>query len=147
MLDRDTVISIHEAGHAVIARALALHCGAATMADGRGRANYQDTTDDSIAVLLAHMAGAAAEYVLTGRIADGLAGDQQAVTSLCDARGMTQDEVDRLWCTACVLVRAHETDIRVLAVELQRRGQLSGAEIDAIAWPRGRLRASRAGLA
>jgi hypothetical protein len=47
MLDRDTVISIHEAGHAVIARALALHCGAATMADGRGRANYQDTTDDS----------------------------------------------------------------------------------------------------
>jgi hypothetical protein len=32
MLDRDTVISIHEAGHAVVARALALHCGAATVA-------------------------------------------------------------------------------------------------------------------
>jgi hypothetical protein len=133
MLDRDTVISIHEAGHAVVARALALRCGSALIENGRGRANYQDTTDDSIAVIVTHMSGAAAEYVLTGRIANGLAADQQAVTSLCDARGMTQAEVDRLWSTACTLVRAHETSIRCVAVELQRRGELSGAEIDAIA--------------
>jgi hypothetical protein len=79
---------------------------------------------------------AAAEHVLTGRIADGLASDRQQVVSLCEARGMSQDEVDRLWHTACTLVRAHETSIRYLAVELQRRRALTGAEIDAIAWPR-----------
>jgi hypothetical protein len=142
MIDRDTVISIHEAGHAVIARALALHCGAATLADGHGRADYQDEADSSIATILAHMAGAAAELVLTGRIANGLASDQQQVSSLCDARGMSQDAVDRLWHTACALVRANETSIRCVAVELQRRRALSGEQIDAIAWPRGRRRAS-----
>jgi hypothetical protein len=49
---------------------------------------------------------------------------------------MSQDEVDRLWHTACALVRANETSIRCVAVELQRRGVLSGAQIDQIAWPR-----------
>ena len=138
MLDRDTVISIHEAGHAVIARALALRCGAATMADGRGRADYQDdeAEDGSIATIVAHMAGAAAEYVLAGRIADGLASDREQVVSLCDARGLNQDAVDRLWSTACALVRANETSIRCVAVELQRHRALSGEQIDAIAWPR-----------
>jgi hypothetical protein len=74
------------------------------------------------------MAGAAAEHVLTGRIADGLVADQQAVWSLCDARGLSQDAIDRLWCVACVLVKAHETSIRCLAVELQRHRELSGAQ-------------------
>jgi hypothetical protein len=68
MLDRDTVIALHESGHAVIARALALRCDAATVADGRGRADYEDEADGcSIAVIVAHMSGAAAEHVLTGR--------------------------------------------------------------------------------
>jgi hypothetical protein len=138
MLDRDTVISIHEAGHAVIARALALRCGAATMADGRGRADYEDdeAEDGSIATIIAHMAGAAAEHVLTGRIADGLVADREQIVSACDARGMAQAQVDRLWHTACALVRANETNIRCVAVELQRRRALSGAEIDAIACSR-----------
>jgi hypothetical protein len=140
MIDRETVIALHESGHCVVARALALHCGAATVADGHGRADYEDdeAEDGSIATIIAHMAGAAAEYVLTGRIADGLAADQQAVTSLCDARGMTQAQVDRLWHTACALVRANETSIRCVAVELQRRRALSGEQIDAIAWPKRR---------
>jgi hypothetical protein len=140
MLNRDTVIALHESGHAVIARALALRCGGATVADGRGSAQYEDEVDGSVAIVIAHMAGGAAERVLVGHIADGLAADQQAVTSLCDARGMTQAQVDRLWHTACALVRANETSIRCVAVELQRRGALSGAEIDAIAWPRGKWR-------
>jgi hypothetical protein len=140
MIDRDTVIALHEAGHAVIARALALRCGAATVADGHGRADYQDEVDGSIATIIAHMAGAAAELVLTGRIANGLAADQQQVSSLCDARGLTQDEVDRLWSTACALARAHEVAIRCVAIELQRRRELTAREIDQIAWPRGRRR-------
>jgi hypothetical protein len=140
MIDRETVIALHESGHCVVARALALQCGAATVADGHGRADYEDdeAEDGSIATIIAHMAGAAAEYVLTGRIADGLAADQQAFTSLCDARGMTQAQVDRLWHTACALVRANETSIRCVAVELQRRRALSGEQIDAIAWPKRR---------
>jgi hypothetical protein len=132
MLDRDTVIALHESGHAVIARALALRCDAATVADGHGRADYQDEVDGSIATIIAHMAGAAAEYVLTGRIADGLVADREQIVSACDARGMTQAQVDRLWHTACALVRANETSIRCVAVELQRRRALSGAEIDAL---------------
>ena len=134
MIDRDTVISINEAGHAVIARALALHCGAATMADGHGRADYEDdeAEDGSIATVIAHMAGAAAEHVLTGRIADGIVGDREQIVSACEARGLSQDAVDRLWRTACVLVRANENAIRCVAVELQRRRELSGAEIDAL---------------
>jgi hypothetical protein len=131
---RETVIALHESGHCVVARALALHCGGATVADGRGRADYEDdeAEDGSIAVILAHMAGAAAEYVLTGRIADGLAADRQQIVSACAARDLTQDAVDQLWRTACALVRANETSIRCVAVELQRRGALSGAEIDAL---------------
>jgi hypothetical protein len=120
MLDRDTVISIHEAGHAVVARALALHCGGATVADGHGRADYEDdeAEDGSIATIIAHMAGAAAESVLTGRIADGIAADREQIVSACAARDLTQDECDQLWRTTCALVRANETSIRCVAVEL-----------------------------
>jgi hypothetical protein len=135
MLDR---IALHEAGHAVVARALALHCGGASVADDHGRTTYQDTTDNSIAVLVATMSGAAAEHVLIGNIGNGIAGDQERVRVLTDARGMSQDAIDRLWRVACLLVKVHETDIRVLAVELVRRRQLSGEQIDALAWPRGR---------
>ena len=60
------------------------------------------------------------------------------IVAACAARGMTQDECDRLWRTACALVRANESAIRCVAVALQRRGRLSGAEIDAIAWPMAR---------
>ena len=77
MIDRDNVISIHEAGHSIVARALALHCGGATMADGCGRADYEDDEAEhgSIATIIAHMAGAAAGRVLLGGIADGIAPD------------------------------------------------------------------------
>jgi hypothetical protein len=133
MIDRDTIIALHESGHAIVARCLALRSGAATMADGRGRAVYQDEVDDgSIATIIAHMAGAAAESVLTGRIADGIAGDRELIVSACAARDLTQDECDRLWRTTCALVRANETSIRCVAVELQRRGALAGPQIDAL---------------
>jgi hypothetical protein len=104
---------------------------------GCGRADYEDEADDgSIATIIAHMAGGAAEHVLTGRIDDGLAGDQAQIEAACTARDLTQDECDQLWRTTCALVRANETSIRLIAEELQRRRALSGEEIDAIAWPR-----------
>jgi hypothetical protein len=132
MIDRDTVIALHESGHAVVARALALRCGAATVADDHGRANYQDTTDDSIANIVATMSGSAAEYVLIGDIADGHVADQQAVASLCARRDMTQAQLDKLWSTACTLVRANENAIRCVAQALLQHGELSGAQIDAL---------------
>ena len=136
MIDRDTVIALHEAGHCIVARCLGLRCGGAMVADGCGRADYEDEADDSVAVIVAHMAGAAAESVLTGRIADGLAGDREQIEAACAAHDLTQDECDQLWRTACALVRANETSIRCVAVELQRRRALSGSEIDQIVWPR-----------
>ena len=54
--------------------------------------------------------------------------------ALTDAPGMTQAEVDRLWSTACALARTNEITIRCVAVELQRRRELSGREIDALVW-------------
>jgi hypothetical protein len=133
MLDRDTVIALHEAGHSIVARCLALRCGGAMVADGCGRADYEDEADGgSIATIIAHMAGAAAESVLTGRIADGIAGDREQIEAACEARGLSQDAVDRLWSTACALVRSNESAVRCVAVELQRRRALSGAEIDAL---------------
>src|SRR6478609_2360824 len=132
MIDRDTVIALHEADHCVVARCLALRCGGAMVADGCGRADYHDDEEEhgSIAVIVAHMAGAAAESVLTGRIADGIAGDQAQIEAACAARDLTQHECDQLWRTACALVRANETSIRLIAEELQRRRALSGAQID-----------------
>jgi hypothetical protein len=134
--DRNAIICIHEAGHSIVARCLALRCGGAMVADGRGRANYQDTTDDSIANIITTMSGSAAEHVLIGDIADGHVADQQAVASLCARRDMTQAQLDKLWSTACTLVRANENAIRCVAQALLERGSLSGAQIDAIAWPR-----------
>ena len=84
------------------------------------------------------MGGAAAEHVLIGNIADGIAADRQQIEAACAARGMTQDECNRLWRVACLLVKVHETDIRVLAVELQRRRELTGPQIDAICARRGK---------
>jgi hypothetical protein len=137
MIDRDTVIALHESGHAVVARALGLHCGAAMMAEGRGHAAYEDEAEDgSIAVVIATMAGSAARAGSHWPHRRRSRRRSAAVTALADARGMTQDQLDRLWCTALVLARAHETPIRCVAVALQRRGRLSGAEIDQIAWPR-----------
>jgi hypothetical protein len=134
MIDRDTVISIHEAGHAVVARALALRCGGAMVADGCGRADYHDDEagDGLIAVIIAHMAGAAAESVLTGRLADGLRGDQAQIVSACAVRDMTQHECDQLWRSVLALVRANEVAMRSVADALLERGELSGAQIDAL---------------
>jgi hypothetical protein len=129
-------IALHEASHSIVARALALHCGGATVADDHGRANYQDTTDDSIANIITHMSGSAAERVLLGDIADGHVADQQAVALLCARRDMTQAQLDKLWSTACTLVRANENAIRCVAQALLEHGELSGEEIDAIVWPR-----------
>jgi hypothetical protein len=102
------------------------------VADGHGRANYQDTTDDSLATIIAHMAGAAAEHVLTGHIADGIGGDREQIEPACDARGMSQDECDALWRSALALVRANEAAIRVVADALLQRGTLTGPQIDAL---------------
>jgi hypothetical protein len=136
MVDRDTVIALHEAGHCVVARCLALRCGGAIVAEGHGRADYEDEADSgSVAAVIAHMSGAAAEAALLGRLADGLAGDQAQIEAACAARGMTQDECDQLWRSALALVRANESSIRLIAEELQRRRALSGAEIDELMRP------------
>jgi hypothetical protein len=80
MLDRDTVIALHEAGHAVISRVLQLPSGAATI-DGAPRAYLQD--DHGLASLLTAMAGSAAERELVG-VAGGTDGDRPKVEWLLE---------------------------------------------------------------
>ena len=140
MIDRDTVIALHEADHCVVARCLALRCGGAMVADGCGRADYHDDEEEhgsSPSSSLTWPALPPSSFLLAASpTASPVTGE--LIVAACAARGMTQDECDRLWRTACALVRANESAIRCVAVALQRRGRLSGAEIDAIAWPRAR---------
>jgi hypothetical protein len=129
MIDRDTVISIHEAGHAVISRVLQLPSGAVTI-DGEPRAYLQD--DHGLASLLTAMAGAAAERELTGD-AGRTDGDRPKVLALIDALGVDSDTA---WLVTRQLVELHRDHIADVAQALLQRGRLSGAEIDALVWPR-----------
>jgi hypothetical protein len=125
MIDRDTVISIHEAGHAVISRVLRLPSGAATI-DGEPRAYLQD--DHNLASLLTAMAGAAAERELTG-VAGGMDGDRPKVLALIDALGV---DSDTCWLITRQLVELHRERIAAVAQALLQHGELSGAQIDAL---------------
>jgi hypothetical protein len=82
MIDRDSIIALHEAGHAVISRVLQLPSGAATI-DGDPCAYLRD--DHGLASLLTAMAGSAAERELTG-VAGGTNGDRPKVMRLLDAQ-------------------------------------------------------------
>jgi hypothetical protein len=128
MVDRDTVISIHEAGHAVISRVLRLPSGAATI-DDAPRAYLQD--DHGLASLLTAMAGAAAEREMLG-VAGGTDGDRPKVLQLLDALGV---DSDTRWLITRQLVELHRARIAAVAQALLQRGLLSGAEIDQIVWP------------
>jgi hypothetical protein len=125
MIDRDTVISIHEAGHAVISRVLQLPSGAATI-DGAPCAYLRD--DHGLASLLTAMAGAAAERELTG-VAGGTDGDRPKVLRLLDALGV---DSDTCWLVTRQLVQLHRERIAAVAQALLQHGELSGAQIDAL---------------
>jgi hypothetical protein len=129
MLDRDITISIHEAGHAVISRVLQLPSGKATI-DGEPRAYLRD--DHGLASLLTAMAGSAAERELVG-VAGGVDGDRPKVVRLLDALNL---DSDTCWLVTRQLVELHRDRIAAVAQALLQRGSLSGAQIDAIVWPR-----------
>jgi hypothetical protein len=127
MIDRDTVISIHEAGHAVISRVLQLPSGAATI-DGAPCAYLQD--DHGLASLLTALAGSAAEVELLGHAsAGGVDGDRPKVLRLLDVLGV---DSDTCWLITRQLVELHRDRIAAVTEALLERGALSGAEIDAL---------------
>ena len=131
MFDRDTVIALHEAAHAVIGRVLRLPSGAATI-DGEPCAYLRD--DHNLASLLTAMAGSAAERELVGvASADGTHGDRTKVMGLLATLNL---DSDTCWLVVRALVQLHRERIAAVAHALLERGTLSGAEIDAIAWPR-----------
>jgi ATP-dependent Zn protease len=125
MLDRDTVIALHEAGHAVISRVLQLPSGAATI-DGAPRAYLQD--DHGLASLLTAMAGSAAERELVG-VAGGTDGDRPKVERLLAALNLDSDTA---WLVTRQLVELHRERIAAVAEALLQHGSLSGAQIDAL---------------
>jgi hypothetical protein len=124
---RDIVISIHEAGHATLSRVLRLPSGRATI-DGSPCAYLKD--DHNLGSLLTAMAGSAAERELIGLASDGgVDGDRPKVLQLIDALGV---DSDTCWMVMRQLVRANEVAIRSVADALLERGELSGAQIDAL---------------
>jgi hypothetical protein len=78
------------------------------------------------------MAGSAAEREMIG-VAGGMDGDRPKVMRLLDALGV---DSDTCWLVTRQLVRLHRAPIAAVARALLERGELSGAEIDAIAGPR-----------
>jgi hypothetical protein len=127
-LDRNAV-AVHEADHAVLSRMLQLPSGPAAI-DGSPCAYLRD--DHNLASLLTAMAGSAAERELIG-VAGGMDGDRPKVMRLLDVLGVNSDTC---WLITRQLVELHRERIAAVAEALLQHGELSGAEIDAIVWPR-----------
>jgi ATP-dependent Zn protease len=172
---RNRRIAIHEAGHAVIGRALGLPCGRATIkpdyddgSAGHGIIHspdeiqrlwwkFEDIAHRTEAAafrarILAYMAGCEAEKMCLGRSRVGDADDRRQINLMFDSLLPRDADIvriaQRMRATTRHLVRRHRATIeRVAALLLQHRN-LSPAQIDrAMPKSRGALRARRARVA
>lgn len=151
--------AIHEAGHAVIARALGLSCGAATILpnedegeaghaeiddpwrtafDWEHRGRYRDCRLAFRGRILASMAGAEGETVLLGRCAVGDGFDRTEIAELADSADTKFTDAEwqrrepRMRAMCRMLVWRHRAAIAQVASALVQRGSLTGPEIDEI---------------
>ncbi|MBR1149336.1 hypothetical protein [Bradyrhizobium sp. JYMT SZCCT0428] len=151
--------AIHEAGHAVIGRALGLKCGGASIVrDGQfaGFADIEDPDESGIlsgwrargryrkpnlpwrGFILAKMAGAEAEAVLLGLSKGGDADDRYRIEEMLDNADLTFDQWDRreprMRATTRRLIRYHEAAIKSVAAALLIYEALSAENIDVAAF-------------
>lgn len=152
--------AIHEAGHAVIGRAVALPCGGATIVPNGDLGSYGAATvgsaDDAWhqwqlrekfrdylsavrARIITVQAGHEAEAEILG-LAIGNDDDDREVAAACaEDLGVPVERedavVDRLRRAARQFVRRHRTDIERVAAALEERSTLTGEEIDALLPP------------
>jgi ATP-dependent Zn protease len=130
-------IALHESGHSVIARALGLKCGRATMCDHDGVARaYFKTSGHGINGVIALLAGRAATEVILGFASDhGCSVDDAEAMELLIADGIRVPWYARRVRQQCLdqareLIRQHRPAVEAVANALLERETLSGAEID-----------------
>ncbi len=154
-LDDPGSTAIHEAGHAVIGRALGLTCGSATIvpneAEGEAghhivarpdriqydwdkRGKYRESDSVFIGRILTFMAGAEAETELVGRCAGGDGDDRREIEWMADSIGLSDEQWERyeprMRRHTRRLVRKHRSKIERVAGTLEERGTLQAQEID-----------------
>ena len=154
--------AVHEAGHAVIGRALTMTCGWATIAADDDSAGHSITADPNLILfewdrrgkwrgtadggmrsvfvgrILTFMAGAEAEAEILGSSQGGDADDRyQIALMLCEIEPEARHEATegRLRRAARGLVRRHRADIERVADALMTREAMTGEEIDAMLPP------------
>jgi hypothetical protein len=129
-VDRAWLISIHESGHATVARLLRLpNCGGACITEPDAHARF-DHGDDPEASVVALMAGAAAETVVLGDYdRDGVLIDRARWEWRAERHGLDERV---LWNQTMRLVRRHQPLIECLADMLWRAKILDGRAIDKI---------------
>jgi hypothetical protein len=135
-LPKMSEIAIHEAGHAVVARALGLPSGRVTMFDHDGNARCYFRDDGSIGYVLAVLAGrAATEGILGYATAAGCSFDDGLAANRLMAAGRDLPAAkiafhDCLGHAKCLIRCLHRPAVERVARALLERETLSGAEID-----------------
>ena len=146
--------SVHEAGHAVIARVLTLACGPASIVpddDSRGHTITADPyqtlfqwewrgkvrfTPDLAMVgrVLAYMAGAEAERVVLGKAGRGDGEDRRQIAWMLEDIGPVDPDryEQRLRQMTRMLVRPHHERIERVAAALVAQRTLSATALDAL---------------
>jgi hypothetical protein len=148
--------AVHEAGHAVIGRVLAMLCGPATIKADHDSAGHSITADPWAIAWKWEIAGKHREMasIWRGRIMTSQAG-AEALAEIVGGEVSPGDEDDLYQCALMArelecgdaeearlrrhtrrLVRRHRPTIEHLATALIDKGGLSTGQIDAIVWPR-----------
>lgn len=146
--------AIHEAGHAVVGRAVTMLCGGASIVADEDSAGHSITADpyDVIAKweerekwrepasvyrgrIITLAAGAEAEVEILGDHYGGDGDDRYRIALMLDEIA-DEDDHDRIEARlrrfARQLVRYHRADIEKVAAQLEERRFLTGEEIDAL---------------
>lgn len=150
--------AVHEAGHAVIARALGIGCGEVTIIAEEGHSlGHSDILDPrfdwrrgdgpkgaaATKFVIALYAGAEAEQLICNSQYIGDSVDKERATACLAWAGVVRgavfvgdDRFDRyeakLRIKSASLVAKHRNDIECLAAALLEREKLSGQEVDAL---------------
>jgi hypothetical protein len=118
----------------VIARALGLRCGRATLRDHDGVARCYFKDDGSMGTVIALLAGRASSEVILGRSSRwGCSDDNDRASYLLTAdRDLREARIAYSLCLghAKCLIRHHRGAVERVALALLDQGTLSGAEID-----------------
>lgn len=150
-------VAVHEAGHAVIGRALSMVCGGATIAVDKASAGHSVTAEPHVIIvqwelrekfrdeasafrgrMMTFMAGAEAEREILGKCTGGDGDDCYQVALMASeiVREERREALEaRLRRMTRQLVRRHRARIERVAAVLMERETLSGKEIDALLPP------------